>query len=105
MGYASYMIYRDGGGFDGRARIPLMVYGANLVLNGLWTPLFFGLKRPDLAMLDIVALLGAIGATIAEFHPINQTASFLLVPYFLWTAFASALNLNIWLNNRGGKSK
>ena len=67
-----------------------------LVLNALWTPLFFGLHRPDLALGCIVALWISIIATIRAFARVTPASAALLVPYLLWVSFATALNAAIW---------
>ena len=86
-------------GFSGAA-LPLGVYALQLLLNAAWTPIFFGLHRPGLALVEILILWGSIVATIVMFHPVSAAAAWLLVPYFAWVSFASALNLSIWRRNR-----
>ena len=71
-----------------------------LMLNAAWTPIFFGLRRPDLALIEIVTLWLSIVATIAAFHPVNTAAAWLLLPYLLWVTFAAALNFTVWRLNR-----
>ncbi len=85
-------------GFAGAA-LPLGVYALQILLNALWTPLFFGLRRPDLGMVGIVSLWLSIVATIALFMPISGWAAILLLPYLAWVSFASALNFAIWRLN------
>jgi tryptophan-rich sensory protein len=80
--------------------IALGLWGLQLVLNGLWSWLFFGLERPGLAALDIVTLLVAIVATSVTFRPVSRAAALLMMPYALWVAYATALNLAIWNLNR-----
>jgi tryptophan-rich sensory protein len=77
----------------------LTVYAVQLVLNALWTPIFFGFGRYGLALVDIVAMWLLIGATIFLFRPISRTAAWLLVPYWAWVTFATALNAAIWSAN------
>jgi benzodiazapine receptor len=79
--------------------LSLGIYLLQLLLNAAWTPLFFGLHRPDLAFLDITLLCLAIIVTIAVFYPISQSAAFLLLPYLVWVTFAAALNFSIWRLN------
>lgn len=70
-----------------------------LVLNVVWSYLFFGLHEIGLALVEIVVLLGAIVATILEFQKKDMLAVKLLIPYAAWVAFAMILNLFIWLYN------
>lgn len=66
-----------------------------LLLNILWSVLFFGLKRPDWAFLEIMVLWIAILKTILEFGKVDKRAARLLLPYLLWVSFASILNLAV----------
>lgn len=85
-------------GIDGAA-LALTVYALQLVLNGLWSAVFFGLRRPGLAFLEILCLWLSILATIIAFHPVDKTAAYLLVPYALWVTFAAVLNFRVWRLN------
>jgi tryptophan-rich sensory protein len=66
----------------------LQAFAAQLALNFAWTPAFFGLQRPGLALAVIVALLGAIAATIALSWRTDRVAAVLLMPYMAWVSFA-----------------
>jgi tryptophan-rich sensory protein len=79
--------------------LPLVVFGLQLVLNGLWSWLFFGLQRPDLALLDIGVLWVAILASTVLFWRLSWVAGALLVPYLVWVGFASWLNFGLWRLN------
>jgi tryptophan-rich sensory protein len=94
---SGWLVWREFG-FAG-AVLPLAVYALQLVLNAAWTPLFFGLHRPDLAFVDIVLVWLSIVATIALFLPLHVGAALLLVPYLAWVTFATALNFAIWRLN------
>lgn len=94
---SGWLVWREVG-FAGGA-LPLAVYALQLVLNAAWTPLFFGLHRPDLAFFEIVLVCVSIAATILLFYPIHVGAALLLVPYLAWVMFAAALNFSIWRRN------
>ena len=95
---SGWLVWRQAG-FVGAA-LPLAVYALQLVLNAAWTPLFFGLHRPDLGFVDIVLVWLFIVAAIVLFVPISVAAAVLLVPYLVWVTFATALNFAVWRLNR-----
>lgn len=71
-----------------------------LTLNAIWSYLFFGLKNPMLALIEIVLLWLMIYETYLKFIKINKTAAYLLIPYLAWVSFATVLNASIWWLNR-----
>jgi translocator protein len=77
-------------------------FAAQFLLNLLWTPLFFGLRSPLLAVLDIGLLWIAISATMLAFRRVRPLAAWLLLPYLAWVSFAAVLNAAIWWLNPGG---
>lgn len=75
-------------------------FGIQLVLNFIWSILFFGFQSPLLAFIDIIILLIVIAFTIRAFYKISQNAAYLLVPYLVWVSFATVLNLSILILNK-----
>lgn len=100
IGLASWLIWRKRGGQEKQARSALIWYGLQLGLNFLWSVIFFGLRRPDLALLEIVLLWVAILVTMVKFARIDRLAAGLMIPYQLWVTFATALNGAVWWLNR-----
>ncbi len=82
------------------SRGPLMLWGGQLVLNAIWSLLFFGLQRPGWALVEILVLLVVLIVTTVSFHRAQTAAAYLLVPYVAWVAFATYLNAGIWVLNR-----
>jgi len=99
MGYASYLVYKDGNGFDGPAAGPLLLYGSQLALNWAWTPIFFGLHNLKVAFAVITALWANVAACGVSFYGINKTAGLLFAPYLAWVSLATALSYWIWKEN------
>ena len=71
-----------------------------LVLNGLWSGIFFGLRKLGWAVVEMMLLWLAIVGCIVTFHPIHAGAAWLLVPYLAWVSFAMVLNIAVWRLNR-----
>jgi benzodiazapine receptor len=97
MAVAAWLVWRRGG-FAAQGR-PLGAFLAQLALNALWTPLFFGLHRPGVAFAEILLLWLAIAGTIALFWRVQRAAAWLLAPYLAWVGFAAVLNGTLWRLN------
>jgi translocator protein len=97
-GIALYLVWTRGES-SRRWYILISVFVAQLVLNALWTPAFFGLESPVAGLVVIVPLGILIAATIILAWPVSAAASLLLVPYLIWVSFATVLNFTIWQLN------
>ncbi|WOK08247.1 TspO/MBR family protein [Imperialibacter roseus] len=80
-------------------KLALGLFVGQLLLNSLWSVLFFGLRNPTAALVEIVVLWVAILLTINRFYLISKTAAWLLVPYLIWVSFAALLNASIVILN------
>ena len=98
MAVAAWLVWRQAG-FAG-AGAALGLFGVQLVLNALWSYLFFGLHRIDWALADILALWAAILAVLVLFWRVQAAAGTLLLPYLAWVSFATVLNFALWRLNR-----
>jgi benzodiazapine receptor len=98
MAIAAFIIWRKGFAQAG-VRCALIVFLVQLVLNALWSVIFFGLHSPLWGIVVIVALWIAILITTIKFFKLSVTAGALMLPYILWVSFASALNVAIYMLN------
>lgn len=98
MSVSAYLIWRKGLQ-DKNVGICLLIFIFQLVLNLLWSFLFFGLKSPFYSFIEIMILWLAIGFTILKFLKLSRMAGLLLLPYLLWVSFAAILNFNLWKLN------
>lgn len=94
---SGWLAWKNGASLRGPA---MRAFGAQLALNGAWAPLFFALGWRGVALVDILLLDAAIVATIVLFARRDRLAAYLLVPYLLWSCFATALNAAYWTLNR-----
>ena len=97
MAVAAWLIWRKAG--LSSAKLPLTLFGLQLLFNVGWSAIFFGLRLPGAAFAEIVVLWLLILATTAVFWPLSRLAGALMVPYLLWVTYAVALNLAIWRLN------
>lgn len=94
---AAWLVWKRGGW--PKQRKPLLIFLAQLVLNALWTPLFFGWHWPGVAFAEILLLWLGIAGTIAAFWRVHRAAAWLLAPYLAWVSFAAVLNGTLWRLN------
>ncbi len=98
MGTAVWLAYRRATTASTRRQI-VSVFLVQLVLNGIWTPIFFGLHALGAALAVMSALVVAIVATMAVFARTSTRAAVLLAPYLAWVMFATFLNASLWRLN------
>jgi tryptophan-rich sensory protein len=77
----------------------ILIFATQLILNVLWSVIFFGAHSPSAAFFEILMLWFAIVFTIVNFYRVSKTAGYLLIPYIIWVSFAAILNFVIFLIN------
>ena len=97
MGIAAWLVWRRHG--FGGARVALTLFLVQLVVNGLWSWLFFAWRLGAPALADVVFLWLLIAATLTQFWRLHRVAACLLLPYLGWVSFAAALNFTLWRLN------
>jgi len=97
MGVAAWLVWRKVGTAYGRE---FLWFWIQLVLNAMWSFIFFGLEQPDWAFAEIILLWLSIAATLWMFRKCSSLAVLLLTPYLGWVSFAASLNFTIWRLNQ-----
>jgi translocator protein len=98
MGIAAFLVWKKG--WDRKdVQKALTIFGLQLILNAIWSIIFFGLHSPGWALVNIIAMWFAIVWTMILFYKLSKPAMWLLVPYILWVSFATYLNYSIWMLN------
>ena len=95
MGISAGLIWANGF-YHLWVKTALYHFGFQLMLNALWSIVFFGFKAPFLGLLVIIALLIMLLFTFKWFKIVNKIAAYMLIPYILWVCFATLLNYKIW---------
>ena len=98
MGVAAFLVWREG--FSASAvKVALAIFAVQLVLNVLWSIIFFGVHALLPAFIEIVVLWVMILVTIIAFWRVSPAAGALLMPYLAWVGFAALLNFSLWKLN------
>ncbi len=100
IGFSGYLIWSKEQSFSEIHKTEWAVYFIQLILNFIWTPLFFGFNLLLISAIEIILLDLFILSNIILFAKINIVAGLILIPYFIWVSFASYLNWSFWYLNR-----
>ncbi len=98
LGVSFYLIWRQGWKKQ-RVTVAAQYFLVQMVLNGIWSPVFFGLRAPLLGLIVISAMWVLTVMTMQKLYPVSRPAFYLLIPYLLWISFATLLNAAIFLLN------
>ncbi len=98
MALSLYLVWKQAPGHPQAGRAVALFF-VQLALNVVWSLLFFGLRSPGAAFAEVLVLLAAITAAAVASRPVSRAASYLYAPYFVWVAFAAALNFFLWRLN------
>ncbi|NER18165.1 TspO/MBR family protein [Spongiivirga citrea] len=98
MGIAAGLVWQRGF-YHKWVKTALYHFGFQLLLNGMWSITFFGLRKPFIGLLVIIALIVMIILTIRWFKVVDKRAAYLMYPYLAWVLFATILNFSIWQLN------
>jgi tryptophan-rich sensory protein len=98
MGLSLFLVWKRSAG-NREVRTSMKIFGAHLLLNALWSFLFFGLRSPAAGFLGITAVLATLLVVVTRFRRVSRNAALILLPYVAWVSFATILNLSIWLLN------
>jgi tryptophan-rich sensory protein len=95
MGISGYLILESNA-----KSFVLILFFVQLILNAIWTPIFFGAKKLGLAFIELAFMWLAILLTIIFSWHISTLAALLLLPYLFWVSFAGLLNFSLWQLNK-----
>jgi len=97
MGISLYWVWQKGPGKE--VRSALLAFSGQLVINSVWSIVFFGLESPFYALILIVFMWFLILLTIYKFYKLDKKAGLILVPYIAWVTIATFLNYYVWILN------
>jgi len=98
MGFALYLVWQEG--LEKRpVRLAVYTFSIQMILNVLWSFLFFGMQNPLFGLIEIIILWFVIIITIFKFFKVSRPAAYMMIPYICWVTIATALNLAVWLLN------